>query len=111
MKNTTTQVEYTIVVRDDENKKCYLSLRGHEIVDILAEEENKYIEMSDQERGSTSAPIGSFKPEYGRHMVEGTPFKPYKGCMGCLLETELNMRLRLVPCFLWLCVCVVCVCV
>lgn len=88
------EVEYTIVVRDDENKKCYLSLRGHEIVDILTEEENKYIEMSDQERGSSPAPIGSFKPEYGRHMVEGTPFKPYKGCMGCLLETELNMRLR-----------------
>ncbi len=39
-------------------------------------------------------PIASWRPEYGRYMIEGTPFAPYFGCMKCLLQTEENMRAR-----------------
>lgn len=83
-----------VVVRDDENKKCYLSLRGYEIVNKHIEEEDKYLALSPEERKKVEKPCGSFRPEYGRHMVEATPFEPYKGCLECMLETEFNMQLR-----------------
>lgn len=38
--------------------------------------------------------MGSWKPEYARYMLEGTPLRPYESSLESLREVELNMKER-----------------
>lgn len=43
---------------------------------------------------SSPAPATSWRPEYGRFMLEGTPGSPYGSSLRDLLLVEPNMKLR-----------------
>ncbi|KAF9215889.1 hypothetical protein CPC16_000617 [Podila verticillata] len=84
------EVEYMVVSYDEENKNAKLSLRVWEILNELSKEEeeaNKYPEKNLEVKTS-------WRPEYGRFMLEGTPGTPYMGLPRDLLAVEPNMKLR-----------------
>ncbi|KAJ9066034.1 glutamate--cysteine ligase [Entomophthora muscae] len=81
------EVEYMMVAFDHENEKARLSLRVHEFLPGLQEEE---IEAA---KRSLTVPT-AWRPEYGRYMLEGTPGSPYEGSVHDLLKVERNMKLR-----------------
>ena len=87
------QIEYLLLKKDSKEKKMFLSLRAKEILDTLIAEEETY-----HANPNTTAPLASWKPEYGRFMLEGTPFFPYEGSIKAMLQVEENMKKRLV-CF------------
>ena len=81
------EVEHMLVTVDPATNTARLSLRAPDILDQL-----------DQLLASqppTSPPINAhFVPEYGRHMIEATPARPYGGYTSDLRMVEPNMRLR-----------------
>ncbi|CAG8451283.1 2456_t:CDS:10 [Ambispora gerdemannii] len=78
------EVEYMVIAYDDENKNAKLSLS---VFDLLKELQR------DEENHSIGRYV-SWRPEFGRYMLEGTPGKPYGNTMQDLLEVEPNMKLR-----------------
>jgi glutamate--cysteine ligase catalytic subunit len=81
------EIEYMIIKRDDQQKKVYLSLRAKEILDELVKEETEYNKAVEKDP-NTKPPVASWKPEYGRYMLEGTPFFPFEQSF---LQCEENM--------------------
>eukprot|EP00762_Andalucia_godoyi_P002747 ANDGO_04407.mRNA.1 Glutamate--cysteine ligase len=81
------EIEYIVVVMDPETQKLKLSLRAPEIL-----EQAEQVERAIVEKGEVL--VTSWKPEYGTHMVEGTPGAPYCGSMECWTVVEPNMRAR-----------------
>ncbi|EDO46274.1 predicted protein, partial [Nematostella vectensis] len=78
------EIEYTLVKFDHENKKAYLHLKAIEYLDILQVEEN-----TNPGKNPTA-----WRPEYAGYMIEGTPGKPFGGCMRHFNMIEANMKLR-----------------
>ncbi|KAG0034427.1 hypothetical protein BGZ81_004677 [Podila clonocystis] len=84
------EVEYMVVAYDEEKKNAKLSLRVWEMLHELSKEEeeaNKHPEKNLEVKTS-------WRPEYGRYMLEGTPGTPYMGLPRDLLAVEQNMKLR-----------------
>jgi glutamate--cysteine ligase catalytic subunit len=71
-------------------------LRAKEILETLIGEEEEYLEEVKNGNTEVVAPFASWKPEYGRFMVEGTPFFPYEGSIKAMLQVEDNMKKRYV---------------
>ena len=81
------EVEHMLVTVDPTTNRARLSLRAPEILDQL--------DSLLASQPPTSPPINAhFVPEYGRHMVEATPARPYGGYTSDLRMVEPNMRLR-----------------
>jgi len=78
------EIEYTLLVLDDEHKTVHLSLRGAELLEIL---------MHDEEQGKPDL-TSLWRPEYATYMIEGTPGKPYGDCVTEFRKIEQNMKLR-----------------
>lgn len=78
------EVEYMCVEFDHDNKSVSLSLDAYdtllklEEIEAVARKESREIESS-------------WKPEYGRYMLEGTPGSPYGSTLKHLLDVEPNM--------------------
>ncbi|KAI6033155.1 glutamate-cysteine ligase-domain-containing protein [Pisolithus orientalis] len=83
------EVEYMVVIFDDEKKNAKLSLRQTEILEELGKAVGT---LHNDASLSTSVP--KFHPEYGRYMLESTPGSPYTGSIADLLSVEANMRYR-----------------
>ncbi|KAJ3412540.1 hypothetical protein HDV05_000621 [Chytridiales sp. JEL 0842] len=81
------EVEYIVLYLDEEKKTAKVSLHGHDALEKLQALENKAIAA-----GETFP--SSWKPEYGRYMLEGTPGSPYGSTLEDLLNVEPNMRER-----------------
>mmetsp|Transcript_3846 Transcript_3846/g.5370 ORF Transcript_3846/g.5370 Transcript_3846/m.5370 type:complete len:675 (-) Transcript_3846:30-2054(-) len=96
------EIEYIVVHLDEKNEKVFLSLRGHEIIDKLAQEEHRQLHEIEEAKKS-GAPNGLptlnlsslWRPEYAKYMVEGTPGGPFgAGGINDLLKIEDSMRQR-----------------
>jgi glutamate--cysteine ligase catalytic subunit len=77
------EIEYIILHFDEEKKKVTVSLRGFDIVhelDTLTENDPEW------------KALFAWRPEYGTHMIEGTPGKPFNCKDFALVES--NMKLR-----------------
>ncbi|KAJ3208053.1 hypothetical protein HDU82_003024 [Entophlyctis luteolus] len=99
------EIEYIVVTFDADAREVKLDNRAY---DVLLELENKEKEAVDS--GFDFFPLQliraltnvcdrhsvawSFKPEYGRYMLEGTPSRPYGFSIEDLLQVESNMRQR-----------------
>ncbi|KAJ3194100.1 hypothetical protein HK101_003488 [Irineochytrium annulatum] len=81
------QVEYMVVHLDNKNRTARVSLGAYEALLKLEAIEKKAI----LDTGSFES---SWKPEYGRYMLEGTPGGPYGSKLEDLLTVEENMRRR-----------------
>jgi glutamate--cysteine ligase catalytic subunit len=89
------EIEYQIVKKDSKQRQITLSLRGKEILDILNKQEEDYWQaIAKNPNADITPPLASWKPEYGRYMIEGTPFFPYDGNVSTMLTVEENMRRR-----------------
>jgi len=78
------EVEYIIVKFDHAKKTARVSLRAHEILNRLNENE-----------ANDPANVKSlWRPEYGSYMIEGMPGKPYDGLLTHFDTVEANMRHR-----------------
>eukprot|EP01096_Ripella_sp_DP13-Kostka_P007805 TRINITY_DN2879_c0_g1_i1.p1 TRINITY_DN2879_c0_g1~~TRINITY_DN2879_c0_g1_i1.p1 ORF type:complete len:719 (-),score=276.59 TRINITY_DN2879_c0_g1_i1:225-2120(-) len=78
------ELEYLVIKFDPEKRTATISLRAHEILPILQEEE--------KEDAATAETL--WRPEYGSFMLEATPGKPYTMDLEALLGVEKNMILR-----------------
>ena len=83
------ELEYQILVRNEESGTVRCSLRGADILEELRQREE-----STPNDDPSVAEGCSWVPEYGSWMVEGTPSQPYLGHASDLLAVERNMRLR-----------------
>ncbi|KAF9227348.1 GCS-domain-containing protein [Gyrodon lividus] len=83
------EVEYMVILFDNETKNAKLSLRQTEILSKLSKIVS---DLEDDTPDSVSIP--TFHPEYGRYMLESTPGSPYTGSIQDLLSVESNMRYR-----------------
>ncbi|KAJ3860547.1 gamma-glutamylcysteine synthetase heavy subunit [Lentinula novae-zelandiae] len=83
------EIEYMVVVLDNETKNAKLSLRQTEIFTKLNSIVNN---LSLETEDSIAMP--TFHPEYGRYMLESTPGSPFTGSITDLLSVEKNMRYR-----------------
>ncbi|KAI9356225.1 glutamate-cysteine ligase-domain-containing protein [Zopfochytrium polystomum] len=81
------EIEYTVVRFDEGSKIATVSLDAHDTLEIL---EN--LEKAALQSGNPFP--SSWKPEYGRYMLEGTPGQPYGSTLNDLLTVEPNMRDR-----------------
>ena len=89
------EIEYLLLEKDNTNKKVYLSLNAKQVLDVLMKEEEEYNHHIQENPASDIVPpLASWKPEYGRFMLEGTPFFPYEGCISCYLRCEESMQKR-----------------
>lgn len=98
------KIEYIIVNFDHEKSVARLSLRGPEILDEFLHEEieaNKHgyamraaVHRYPANLAHSVAVTALWRPEYGRHMVEGTPGSPYGSKFADLLTVEGNMASR-----------------
>ncbi|CAM0141049.1 glutamate--cysteine ligase [Umbelopsis sp. WA50703] len=84
------EVEYIVISYDEENKNAKISLRVFEMLAILQKDEQDW--LKDPEH--FPPPQTSWRPEYGRFMLEGTPGSPYGSSLKDLLLVEPNMKLR-----------------
>ena len=78
------EVEFSLIKFDHENKKCYLLLKGFEMLPILQQPE----ERNDKNLQTL------WRPEYADYMIEATPGSPYEHQISCFNRVEANMRLR-----------------
>jgi len=77
------EIEYSVVNMDKYNKVARLSLNAAEVLSNLQEDE--LLKQNYQ---------ASWKPEYAKYMIEGTPGLPYGSKLSDLLKVENNMKLR-----------------
>ena len=83
------ELEYVVVDTNDELKTVKLSLRAERVLASLQQ-----VEFSDiKTKGSAES---SWKPEYARYMIEGTPGIPYGPTLDDLLGVQENMMKRLI---------------
>jgi len=82
------EIEYGLFRLDAASKKPYLSLRGAEVRELLA---NREVE---ERRAIPESGKVTWHPEYGSWMVESTPARPYSGYTDDLRRVETNMRSR-----------------
>ncbi|KAJ3032037.1 UNVERIFIED_CONTAM: hypothetical protein HDU68_008070 [Siphonaria sp. JEL0065] len=81
------EIEYVVVAFDDSARTVRASAAAY---DALVE-----LEHREHEAQENNTPISwSFKPEYARYMLEGTPAGPYGFLLDDLLTVEQNMRDR-----------------
>ncbi|XP_019628560.1 PREDICTED: glutamate--cysteine ligase catalytic subunit-like [Branchiostoma belcheri] len=78
------EMEYMLVVMDEDTKTARLSLNANEVLEILEK----------REKESPRDYPASWHPEHGAFMLEGTPIRPYGHLMEHLNMVEANMRLR-----------------
>jgi glutamate--cysteine ligase catalytic subunit len=101
------EIEYTILVVNEEDRRTYLSLRAPEVILELQREEEDADRVlvtalrqrltADDRRPEDSlaqVPETLWRPEYANWMVEGTPGVPYSCYMRDLVLVEQNMALR-----------------
>ncbi|KAJ3391929.1 hypothetical protein HDU84_005077 [Entophlyctis sp. JEL0112] len=81
------EIEYIVVAFNADAREVKLASRAY---DVLLQLENNEREAVD----SGNSIAWSFKPEYGRYMLEGTPSGPYGFSIEDLLQVEPNMRQR-----------------
>ncbi|KAI8900456.1 glutamate-cysteine ligase-domain-containing protein [Globomyces pollinis-pini] len=81
------EVEYVVVALDDTKKTAKLVLDADETLHEL-----ERLELAAIKEGKTFD--SSWKPEYGRYMLEGTPGLPYGATLDDLLLVEKNMISR-----------------
>mmetsp|Transcript_9920 Transcript_9920/g.36987 ORF Transcript_9920/g.36987 Transcript_9920/m.36987 type:complete len:708 (-) Transcript_9920:70-2193(-) len=86
------EIEYILVKADSQQKKALLSLTTDKLLKILSDNEKQY--ESTGRDPDMEEPIGSWKPEYGKFMIESTPYKPYGSALTELFRVEDNMRRR-----------------
>ncbi|KAJ3214458.1 hypothetical protein HDU67_001643 [Dinochytrium kinnereticum] len=79
------EVEYIVLHLDDDSKTARVSLGAYDALLKLEEMEKAAIDAKSGE------PHPSWKPEYGRYMLEGTPGAPYGSTLQDLLTVEKNM--------------------
>ncbi|KAH8552130.1 glutamate-cysteine ligase-domain-containing protein [Umbelopsis sp. PMI_123] len=84
------EVEYIVISYDDDHKNAKISLRVFEMLAILQQDEQDWLKDPENH----PAPATSWRPEYGRFMLEGTPGSPYGSSLKDLLLVEPNMKLR-----------------
>jgi len=77
------EIEYSVVNIDKNNKVARLSLNAAGVLADLQEDE--LLEENYE---------ASWKPEYAKYMIEGTPGFPYGSKLSDLLKVENNMKLR-----------------
>ncbi|KAG4103081.1 GCS-domain-containing protein [Neocallimastix lanati (nom. inval.)] len=77
------EIEYSVVNMDNDNRVARLSLNAADVLKNLQEDE--------QLKQNYEA---SWKPEYAKYMIEGTPGLPYGSKLEDLLKVEQNMNLR-----------------
>ncbi|KAL6623761.1 GCS-domain-containing protein [Neocallimastix sp. 'constans'] len=77
------EIEYTIVNMNKGSHKARLSLHAAEVLHQLQEDEKAKKNYN-----------ASWKPEYGKYMIEGTPNQPYGSTINDLLTVENNMKER-----------------
>ncbi|KAL0482831.1 glutamate-cysteine ligase catalytic subunit [Acrasis kona] len=87
------EIEYMIIKRDDDAKTVKLSLRAKQILENLVLSELEYWREHSNNPDAV-APDASWKPEYGRFMIEGTPFFPFEGDISYYLKCEESMAKR-----------------
>lgn len=81
------EIEYMMVLLDEDHKKIKLAIEHDWVLDNLAEEGRNYQKSLDNEV--------LFHPEYGRFMLEATPLNPYDGTsIKDYFKVEENMHLR-----------------
>ncbi|KAH6575011.1 hypothetical protein BASA62_002181 [Batrachochytrium salamandrivorans] len=81
------EIEYVVVELNPKDRTARLALDAATLLDTLTDMENATID-------SGAIPDSSWKPEYGRYMLEGTPGIPYGSTVDDLLTVEDNMRKR-----------------
>eukprot|EP00163_Fabomonas_tropica_P020853 TRINITY_DN36761_c0_g1_i1.p1 TRINITY_DN36761_c0_g1~~TRINITY_DN36761_c0_g1_i1.p1 ORF type:complete len:692 (-),score=111.14 TRINITY_DN36761_c0_g1_i1:95-2089(-) len=82
------EIEMNLIKFDHDKKRAYLTLRAHELLDVLTIPEKN---ATDQTRPFLKS---LWRPEYGRYMIEGTPGRPYAGDSQAYAVVESNMNLR-----------------
>eukprot|EP00054_Salpingoeca_dolichothecata_P027989 m.208962 g.208962 ORF g.208962 m.208962 type:complete len:639 (-) comp26094_c2_seq4:71-1987(-) len=80
------EIEYMVIRFDEDNQKAQVSLRAHELLEVLGEEEKT---TKDAKTLKTL-----WRPEYANYMLEATPGQPYGGKLEDFLAVEPNMTLR-----------------
>ncbi|KAI8607509.1 glutamate-cysteine ligase-domain-containing protein, partial [Chytriomyces sp. MP71] len=81
------EIEYLVVSFDAASRTVKAASNAYSVLLKLEEQERAAIEQK--------IPISwSFKPEYGRYMLEGTPAGPYGSTLDHLLDVEPNMVAR-----------------
>ncbi|EHA55742.1 Zn finger-containing GTPase- Activating Protein for ARF [Pyricularia oryzae] len=95
------EVEYLVVVFDQDDPNVKLSLRQAEILEALAASPDLSAKggcvpaLQDTSATEESEePLPVFHPEFGRFMLEATPGKPWGIGFKELLDVEPNMKLR-----------------
>ena len=88
------EIEYGILVTNEQAGTVRCHLRGAEILEELRRREQPTPELGGDDGDSSGDGGCSWVPEYGSWMVEGTPSKPYSGFASDLLSVERNMRKR-----------------
>ncbi|KAI8926839.1 glutamate-cysteine ligase-domain-containing protein [Entophlyctis helioformis] len=81
------EVEYVVVQLDPATKQARLVLDAYRSLDALTRIEEEAL-------AAGTVPDSSWKPEYGRYMLEGTPGGPYGATIEDMLTVEDNMRKR-----------------
>ncbi|KAJ3164229.1 hypothetical protein HDU88_005541 [Geranomyces variabilis] len=81
------EIEYIVVKYDDASKSAKVSLNAHDALAKL-----QALEMEEIAHGRVFE--SSWKPEYGRYMLEGTPGLPYGYQLQDVLGVEENMVRR-----------------
>ncbi|ORX59349.1 GCS-domain-containing protein [Piromyces finnis] len=77
------EIEYTVINMNKESRKARLSLHAAEVLHQLQEDEKNKENYN-----------ASWKPEYGKYMIEGTPNQPYGATIYDLITVENNMKER-----------------
>ncbi len=99
-------IEYQLIEFDEEEANARISLRAHQVLKQLEQEELDEIEKGfvcvfESDRVSIRV-VASWKPEYGRYMLEGTPGTPYGSTVQDLLTVETSMVERRTQAGKWL---------
>lgn len=81
------EIEYTLVHFDEAKKKVRISLRAEELLEELSAWEAMNDVIGYENRTL-------WRPEFGSHMIEGTPGTPYGGLFESFRDVEKNMVLR-----------------
>lgn len=92
------EVEYVMVVCDEDRRSSHVTVRAEEVLTSLrAEMKERTDRMADDQCPLAMSPDGftaTWHPEYGRYMLEGTPARPYRHDLKDLLFVEKNMIAR-----------------